>query len=286
MNLNAISPFVRRAMHSQMNSGFLIGPRVIFDYEIIHIAYGKMRITMGEKDYICQKDDIILLRPGIPHTLASINGIAVSQPHIHFDITYDDNSEKVYITFKNIDKFTDEERNWIREDIFADMDLCPIIKISDKPAFLKVFYEVIDLFYKKQPFYQLHCKAKMIELTEAIITSNATISPKAHTDIELPKLICHYIDYSFKNIITLDSLEKQFNYSKFYIGRIFFDHVGTTIIKYYNEKRIKYAKAMLSSGASVSEVVEELNFSSIYTFSRHFKNAVGCSPSEYAKVKK
>ena len=286
MNINEISPYVRRAMHSQMNSGFLIGQRVIFDYEIIHIAYGKMRINIGNKDYICQKGDIILLRPGIPHTLSSVDDIAVSQPHIHFDVTYDEHSEKVYITFKDIDKFTDEEKTWIRKDIFEDMALCPIIKISDQSKFLKTFYEVIDVFYKKTDVYQLSCKAKMIELIETIIKDNAVIHEKPQADIALPELIRHYIDYSFKNVITLDSLEKQFNYSKFHIGRVFFDHVGTTVIKYYNEKRVKYAKAMLSSGASVSEVVEELNFSSISAFSRYFKTAVGCSPSEYRKIKK
>lgn len=286
MNLNTISPYIRRAMHSQMNSGFLIGQRVIFDYEIIHIAYGKMRISIGGKDYICQKDDIILLRPGIPHTLSSIDGIAVSQPHIHFDVTYDEYSEKVYITFKDIDGFTSEEKSWIRKDFFEDMNVLPIIWVTDKAAFLKIFYEIIDLFYKKQPMYQLQCKAKMINLIEIIIKDNVSRSEKQTADAALPELIRHYIDYSFKNVITLDSLEKQFNYSKFHIGRVFFDNVGTTVIKYYNEKRIKYAKAMLSSGATVSEVVDELNFSSIYAFSRHFKAAVGLSPSEYKKSKK
>ena len=106
MNLNEISPYVRRAMHSQISPGFRIGERVIFDYEIIHIAYGKMCVTVAGKDYICDKGSLILLRPGIPHTLSCVDGYAVSQPHIHFDVTYDEFSQKVYITFKNIEKFT------------------------------------------------------------------------------------------------------------------------------------------------------------------------------------
>ena len=285
MNINEISPYVRRAMHSQMNSGFLIGQRVIFDYEIIHIAYGKMRINIGGKDYICEKGDIVLLRPGIPHTLSSVDGIAVSQPHIHFDVTYDEHSEKVYITFKDIDKFTDEEKTWIRKDIFYNMDLCPIIKISEQSEFLKTFYEIIDIFYKKPNLYQLKCKSKMIELIDSIIKDNSVVHEKPQADSALPELIHHYLNYSFKNVITLDSLEKQFNYSKFHIERVFFNHVGTTVIKYYNEQRAKYAKAMLSSGASVTEVTEELNFSSIYAFSRWFKKIVGCSPSEYKSKK-
>ena len=53
------------------------------------------------------------------------------------------------------------------------------------------------------------------------------------------------------------------------------------IIKYYNAKRLEYAKEMLREGAAVTRVANELNFSSIYSFSRFFKNAAGSSPTEY-----
>lgn len=281
MNINEISPYVRRAMHSQINPGFRIGERVIFDYEIIHIAYGKMRVTVAGKDYICDKGSVILLRPGVPHTLSSVDGLAVSQPHIHFDVTYDSFSQKVYITFKNLDRFSEEEKTWIRKDIFEGISLNPLIKLTDKEAFLKTFYETIDVFYKKQEMYELVCKMKMTELIKMMIQDNMTLPKSEENDKSLPELIRHFIDYSFKNAITLDSLEKQFNYSKFHIGRVFFEHTGMTVIKYYNEKRMGYAKSMLASGAQVSDVVRELNFSSIYSFSRTFKKAVGYAPSEY-----
>lgn len=281
MNTNEISPYVRRAIHSQLGSGFRIGPRIIFDYELIHLAYGKFILNIEGKNYLCQKGDFILLRPNITHTFICLDGIAISQPHIHFDVTYDEYSEKVYISFKDSDLFTDEERTWIRKDIFADDITEPILKISDKAEFSRIFYEVIDTFYKKPPLYQLTCKAKMTELLGIVIKDNTTLIQEPEVDADLPELIQHFINYNFKNPITLDSLEKQFNYSKFHIGRVFLEHTGKTVIKYYSEKRIKYAKAMLASGASVSEVVEELNFSSIYAFSRTFKTAVGCAPSEY-----
>ena len=42
-----------------------------------------------------------------------------------------------------------------------------------------------------------------------------------------------------------------------------------------------YAKEMLQEGAGVTQVANELNFNSIYSFSRFFKNAAGCSPTAY-----
>lgn len=285
MNLNNLSPYVRRTMLSRVVSHVQLGPRVIFDYELIHLTYGKFRLQVDGVDYICQKGDFILLRPGIEHAFYGIDDIAITQPHIHFDMRYDENSEKVYISFKNLDKFTDEERTWIREDIFAGTNIGPILKISDKVGFAKLFHETVYTFIQKPPLYQIICKKKMLELLEIIFKENTVVPEEDKKDNALPALIKHYIDYAFKNEITLDALEKQFNYNKFHIGRVFREHTGKTVIRYYNERRVAYAKKRLFQSASVSDVAKELNFNSIYTFSRWFKTAVGCAPNEFRTKK-
>lgn len=278
MNLNAISPYVRRAMHSQMRAPFKIGQRIIFDYELIYIASGKFLLTVDKKDYICKKGDFIFLRPGHLHTLANIDGIDISQPHIHFDLSYDEYSDKVYISFKDIDRFSDEEKKMIRRD---ELDIGPIIRVEDEESFKKIFFEIIDIHSKKPPLYQLECKEKMIKLIGMIIADNTVSYEKEDPFVTLPAMIKHYIDYNFANVITLTSLEEQFHYSRFHISRTFLKHTGKTVMKYYNDKRIEQAKKLLVRGKSVTEITVELNYGSIYAFSRHFKNAVGCAPSEY-----
>lgn len=285
MDLNSLSPYVRRTMLSKLTTHVRIEPRVIFDYELIHLVYGKFRLRVNGKDYICEKGDFILLRPGIPHAFYSIDNIPITQPHIHFDMTYDENSEKVYISFKNLDEFTEEERTWIRKDIFEGTDIGPILNISDKAGFANIMHETIYTFIKKPPFYQVTCKKKMLELLEIIFKDNAVLPEEDKSDNNLAALIRHYIDYAFKNDITLDLLEQQFSYSKFHISREFKQYTGKTVIRYYNEKRIAYAKKRLFQSASVSDVTRELSFSSIYSFSRWFKNAVGCAPNEFRTKK-
>lgn len=235
---------------------------------------------MDGEDYVCGKGDVIFIRPGHPHTLKSIDDIAISQPHIHFDLHYDEHSDQIYISFKDLPKFSEEERSRIRAD---EIDIGPILHISDMDAFIKLFYEIIGEFQRKQAFFQLSCKEKMISLLKMILRDNIVSYEADQSVVSLPAMIKHYIDYNFQNPITLESLEKQFNYSKFHISRTFFAHTGTTVIKYYNQKRLVYAQSMLKKGAAVNDVVNELHFSSIYAFSRFFKNAVGISPSEYKR---
>lgn len=281
MNLNTISPYVRRAIRSNMRAPFQIGQRAIFDYEIIYIAAGKFLFTIDEKDYICNKGDVLFIRPGRSHTLKSIDNIAVSQPHIHFDLRYDEHSDNIYISFKDLPRFSQEELSWIRED---ELNIGPILHVSDKEAFAKLLYEIIDTYAQKEPFYQLKCKEQMISLLKMILEDNTVSYEQDKSIVSLPAMIKHYIDYNFRTPISLDSLEKQFNYSKFHISRTFLEHTGVTVIKYYNAKRLEYAKKLLAEGASVSETSDELHFGSIYAFSRFFKNAEGVSPSAYKRV--
>ena len=279
MNLNTLSPYVRRAMRSRLCAPFKLGQRVIFDYELIYLASGRFLFSMDGKEYTCKKGDVIFIRPGHPHTFSSIDDVSISQPHIHFDMRYDEKSDDIYISFKDLPRFSEKELHWIRED---EIDIGPIIHISDMDKFTKLLYEIITTFEQKQVFFQLTCKEKMIALLRMIFKNNVVSYDEDRSIVSLPAMIKHYIDYNFQNQITLETLEKQFNYSKFHICRTFSAHTGITVIKYYNQKRLHYAQCMLQAGASVTEVAEELHFSSIYAFSRFFKNAVGASPNKYS----
>ena len=54
------------------------------------------------------------------------------------------------------------------------------------------------------------------------------------------------------------------------------------IIAYKNERRLGAARLLLKE-ESVTEVARRLGYSSIYVFSRAFKNRFGVSPSEYGR---
>ena len=281
MNLNDLSPFVRYAARSYLHAPFKIGRRIIFDYEIIYVDSGLFCLTVEDKEYICKKGDVIFLRPGQPHCLQSIENCSIYQPHIHFDMNYDAFSESVYISYKDLPDFTEEEKTWIRRDLFADTSIGPLLKITDMDAFRNLLYEIISDFFCKAELYQIDLKQKMLRLLQMVIRDNTVTYEEADPDLEIPVIVKQFIDYNYKNIISLDTLEKQFHYSKYSLSRSFASYTGMPIIKYYNAKRLEYAKEMLREGAAVTRVANELNFSSIYSFSRFFKNAAGCSPTEY-----
>ena len=273
ININSINPYIRRAIPSRMPAGTKINTRAIFDYELIYIEKGSLNLKFDGVDYKCREGQFILIRPGIPHSFKRLHG-ELSQPHIHFDFFYNDTSEKVYISFKNPKEFTHDDKRLMREDVFAAYSPTPIIKISEKEKALSLFYDIVSA--ECPPLLK---KAYMIELLDIIIKNNFQgCFLQSGNKFSTVEEIKGYIDAGQGLSLSLSDLEKQFSYSKFYIEKTFKKQYGISIIAYRNQKRLQKARELLKEH-SVSAVSEKLGFSSIYAFSRAYKQFYGFPPS-------
>lgn len=278
MNFAELNPYIRVAMHSELPAPFYIRRRVIFDYELIYIEDGEMVLTYNDTDYHVRHGDLLLLCPGIPHTFNVANK-TLTQPHIHFDLKYDPQSEYVYISYKDYSEMDAPERSMIRENLFPNLSNSPFIKISDRNTFLQIFFDIIDS--SAAPSKALTRKAKMLQLLEAIIAENPPqLTSQSERSDSIAAHIRTFIRANYRQNITLDMLEQHFGYSKYYIEKIFKKAYGISVIHYRNRKRMDAALQMLQK-YSVSETAHLLGYSSIYTFSNAFRTAYGRSPSKY-----
>lgn len=276
MKVREINPYIRLAMRSIMSYPFYLKRRVIMDYELIYLESGTFFLEYDGIDYLCRAGDFLLLRPGIRHEFRCIQS-DISQPHIHFDMQYDSTSELVPICFKDLDELSEKDRLLIRENVFDGFPVGPIIRISDKSTFLNLFYYIVDSF--KDNVGSLPLKIAMMQLLDRIEAENFPNTFEA----EKPKMgICAQIKGYMKNNLyhplTLDSIEKQFNYSKFYLTKQFEKEYGCSLIKYHQKLRLEHAKQLLET-MSVSQVCEYMHFGSVYAFSRAFRNYFHYPPS-------
>ena len=268
-------------MRSELPAFSQINRRIILDYELLYIEAGTLQLTYNEKDFYCKEGDILLLCPNIPHTFHVLESNLL-QPHIHFDLQYDSQSEKVFISFQDYDELSHSEQSLIRENSFPQLQETPILKIPAKDTFLKIFFDIIS----DKEMNSLNCKAKMLCLLQIIISQYAPESTSANlTNHKIAPLIKSYIDSNYEQEITLSLLERQFDYSKFHIEKLFKQEYGVSVINYRNSKRMAAAIDVLKNN-SVSKTAELLGFSSIYSFSRAFRLAHGSSPTKYMQNKK
>ena len=285
VNKNIFSPFIRLAMYSTIAAPFEINERIIFDYEMIFVSGGRCKLTIDGKECICQKNDVIFLRPDIPHKFESIDDADFVQPHFHFDVCYDEKSEARFVSFKPRKKMDAYERSLICDDVFKATDIPFVFTPYNIEKFRSIFFDVIEIYLKKPYNYELLYKQKVLELLDEILrqfdknTANKNIS-------ENDALISvkNYIDNNFLSAITLDSLSNQFYFNKYTLLRKFKAAYKQNIMSYYKKLRIDYAKSILKTTAiPIHSLAERLNFADIYSFSRFFKSSVGCSPTDYRK---
>jgi len=97
-------------------------------------------------------------------------------------------------------------------------------------------------------------------------------------------LIADYLRARLSENVSLNELCMKFYMGKTQLCDIFSSYSEKGPIGYHNHLKIERAKELLTKEKlSVNKISELLAFSSIHSFSRAFKNAVGCSPAEFRK---
>ena len=118
----------------------------------------------------------------------------------------------------------------------------------------------------------------------AIIESNdsAAYPPQRNKQQLLCFNIMNYIDNNIANMDNAMCLSEFFGYNYTYLSRFFKKVTGENISSYIINKKLTLAKDMLaSSDISITEIANELHYSSIHVFSRAFKNKFRLSPTDY-----
>lgn len=283
MNLYSLNPYLRRALLSYLPEGYEIKRRVLLDYELLYIGEGQLTFTYAEAVYHCHAGDLLLICPGVPHSF-EVGDVTLFQPHIHFDLVYDDVSEQVPVCFKDYPALSPAERRMMRHNEFVAIQSTPFLQCTDRERFSALFFEIVSSSQTSRP---LHKKALMMELLEMLLQENfpqLLLEPKA-ADNAVIRQVHDYIDANFEQNFTLDDLEKQFFYSKFYIERQFCKQYGCSVMAYRVRRRMEEAKRHLHS-CSVTQTALLVGYGTVYSFSRVFHRYFGISPCEYQRQNK
>lgn len=89
-----------------------------------------------------------------------------------------------------------------------------------------------------------------------------------------------YIHANYKKHISVESIAKEFGYSRGYVSTLFCDYTGERFNTYLNRIRVRSAKADLDKkvGGSVLDIAFANGFESANTFYRAYKNEYGEHP--------
>jgi AraC-like DNA-binding protein len=281
-----MDPYVRFAMHHTYKEGYYIS-RQIWDHEIIYIEEGTMKITIDGKVYIVEKDDVVILRPRVPHTI-EWNNEDCKQPHVHFDFFHQNDSDKVGVSLRRPAQMNYEEKHYFREDYLSknDIDLPYVFHLKQSRIIKTLMYKIIDEYEYKFQNYKIVLKGLLIQLFAYILRDYRLGQIKNH-DVNVRVLddLVEYMIENSENALTLSDFVEFSGLGKWELNHVFKEGYLITPKRYYNNLRLSRAKNLIMfSGLSIKQVAYKMNFDSPQTFSRWFKNLDENAPVYYKQI--
>lgn len=287
---NHLCPYIRRAWDGTVYEGWHLNERVIFDYEIIYIMSGSATVTVGSEAYEAQQGDLFFLKPLIPHSITPRPGTPFRQPHIHFDMFYQDNSEEVYVSFWNRDELGSDIR-LARDDGYwlSALEIPDKIVVEDPACVEGLMMKIIDRAESPDPVDALLNKAYLLELLAYLFGGIVKKRDREALDADdlaeieqnLERARQYILDHVNRSITT-EEVAREAGFSKGYFAKVFKERYNQSPITMHARLRMERAKQMLIySSMSVTAVAQELGFDNIHAFSRSFKEMYQLSPKAY-----
>jgi len=281
------APYVRVAMDSRIEAPWVIGERVIWDYELLYVMEGRLAVTIEDDHYEAQPGDVFLFKPKQRHSIRLDGSGYVRQPHVHFDLDLLPDRHAVPVSFKPLDRMSREEKGWFREDwLSAPPYGMPSYYRLRNPLHLeRVLFELISEYETKPPYWELRagsCITDLVVLLAREVYRETMLRTSSQAELLLE--IRDYLDRNADRPVKLEELAAHSHFSKYHLVHSFKDLFQITPMAYHQKLRMARAKdRILYSNASLSEIADSLGFSSLQAFSRAFKAAEGNCPSDYRK---
>lgn len=167
-------------------------------------------------------------------------------------------------------------------NFFCAPDFCQKEIVSIEIPSAEGFLRDYDTLSRLMLFRREESRAKAMAILYDMLGRLAACDSKSRERRLLEPAIAyleeHVADPELSNLI----LAQQAHISEAYFRRLFQAVYGLSPGRYIQDIRMRRARELLSgSSPAVSAVAEQCGFSSVYHFSRAFRQYTGCSPTEY-----
>lgn len=238
------------------------------DIEIVFYKEGGSTTIIGNKKYECPPGSCLILEPFQLNTSINENYSNYVYYYFHFDV------EPLYLKQQFMSLLIRHGHLIRKEEMrnFDEMLSRLLIEVEEKEigyssivtsALMRICVEIMRAQMKRQ-------KDNSIGIVH---------SPH----IELINDAIKYIEDHLYEPIRLEVLSQDLGVSKSILYKSFIDVLSLSPSQYIHHQKIQYAQKRLLLGQSVTQIAQDLGYSSAYHLSKAFKQEVGMSPRDYKK---
>lgn len=238
------------------------------DIEIVYYREGGSTTIIGDKKYQCPTGSFLVLEPSVLNTSINEGYDKYSYYYFHFEI------EPLYLHQQFISLLTKHGH-------------------LIKPEEIKDFHEMLDRLMieaqEKEIGYSSIITSALIRLIVEIIRVQLKRGEDNYIEmihspyVQLVNDAIIYIQNHLYESIRLNAISQSLGVSNSVLYKAFMSVLSLPPATYIHQQKIQYAQKRLMLGISVTEISQELGYSSAYHLSKSFKNIVGMSPREYKK---
>ncbi|WP_309122053.1 AraC family transcriptional regulator [Paenibacillus sp.] len=279
-----LSPYIRIAWDHTLHPPNKINRRALFDYELIYVKSGEMKVLIEDVEYRGVPGDIFLLKPRQHHSIDCMNDRPVRQPHLHFDLVYQPDSPTLKTSFLPMEAMSEQELRLFREDV--TQELPNHFRLRHPVIFEKLLFDIIHEYESKHPYFETAATGLFLQLWAQLAREHlwSTHAAIATNWVQLER-VKSYLNQNVNKDVTLDELSSVANLSSSYLCRLFKKTFGVGPIRYHLIGRIEHAKKLIQfTDLPITEISELCGFLSIHSFSRAFRNAEGVPPTYYRNL--
>ncbi len=228
------------------------------DFYLQYMIKGEMIYRLGDCEYVMHPGECMLRRPGTPYYCRS-GSIRPEYYWMHFSGT--DAAEVVEICgFENERIY----RVGVNEGLMLDFET--VLSAFD------VRDEKLDLFLAQA------ATRLLVEISRAFEENSQLRPDKRITNIATK------MHREYRKIRSIDELAADVRLTPDRLRKLFKARYGVSPNRYLNSIRIENAKRLLkNTSMRISEISEAVGFDDSHYFARSFREAVGCTPSEYRR---
>lgn len=178
-----------------------------------------------------------------------------------------------------------------REEIYPEsVELVPRFAQSD-PLIYQIGLALKRELQRGPQSSRLYVEASTIMLAAHLLRHYSISQPSLQTNVgKLSKAnlnqVIEYIDANLTKNLSVSAIAASVGMSQFHFTRLFKQSTGVTPYQYVIQRRVALAKQLLASPKlSMTQVSQQLGFSSPNQFSHFFRKHAGLSPNEYQQGK-
>lgn len=246
--------------------------------EFIVIKKGQGIVTVNLEKRRIRAGEIVLVMPGILHSIAQDGEETMEYENILFDAKILFAEEGDACTMEFFQSFLEGTKSY-----------SPWIDGS-RPFHgrMRDCIEQMDRLCEFRPkAYQLAVKGYLFQFFFHLFGNDGVEKSKENRKaMERIKLILQKIEKDYREDLTVEEMAKALGFSQSHFMKFFKANMGKSFVQYLNDYRLTRAARFLAmTSRDVLEIAIDSGFSNISYFNRLFKKKFHMTPMEYRKIR-